>query len=209
MNFDYSEKEDEGAISYLIKHNKNIPSYIRNQNIKENYSFNPKYAFSHSDFSNSFDTQLNQKPFIIINIFPYLIKPKSYKFSVVEGGSPPVLWEFSGSNNGDEWISLSTPPQNNQLCPNGTDPSMIRVCGSTEVVLYDTIETQDKYRYFKFTVLKDRNKEYNPSAKAEIFRVGIIDIFGTLYKEFLFTHQSFHPFYSLFIKLLITIFINL
>ena len=189
MRFDYSSSNDQGAISHIVSHHKNIPLYLRNQNISNSYSYNPRKCFSDTSYSNSFDTYLDQKPFNIMDLYPYFLNPTSYMFSVIKGGSPPVIWELSCSNDTDNWMVLSNPPQNNSLCPNDLDPSMVRVCGETRFVHYYVKDTQEKYRFFKFTVLRDRAKEYNSKSNIDLFRIGFIDIFGILYKERLFSNQ--------------------
>ena len=191
MIFDYSNINDKGAISYIISHNTNKPSFIRNQDPIYTNVYNPKNSYlDWGKTCNIFDTNLTVHPFFIINLVDYKVKPISYSFSLKEDNSPPVIWDLSGSNDADNWEILSNPEKNISVCENHQNQNVPEMCNKDTIVHYDITSNNNKfYQFIRFRVLLDRKMEYKPNSLTNLYRVGFIELYGTLQNTLKFTSK--------------------
>ena len=90
MYFDYSG--NKGIVSFLISHNQWHPSFIRNQFPSQTSQFNPRRTYIEwGSYYNSFETNINDYPYLIIDLVQYRVNIESYSFSIFQGNSPPIL----------------------------------------------------------------------------------------------------------------------
>ena len=176
------------AISYIISKHSEYPVFSRNSVVRENDNdafFEPRETYFDKEKHIAYVTTNGERPFFIIDLYPYSINLLSYALTVVEKTSPPVEWKIYGSNskNGD-WRLLSAPLKNNNICSFENDNSPR--CGDSVTLLYNVKLSKSKgkrFRFIKFDLLKDRRRVYFTEEISQSLRFQKLELFGYLYNR--------------------------
>lgn len=186
LYFTESSPGARGAISHIVYHSSNYPTFKKNEIVKNpdpDYNFDPRRTYKDHSFVTTFVSLNNEKPYLIYDLHPYSILPFSYSISLMEDYTPPVEWTISVSNTGNanDWLVISHPPKNMSVCPNSSLTST--PCTQSVTNSYSTNNSLIKgssYRYINFTVIKDRYCDIFPYWSMTDFRIQRIDFYGYL-----------------------------
>ena len=177
--------QSSGAISYIISKYSQYPTFSHNKDEeivdKDSFIYSPRSTYL-NDSTIIFNTNKDVIPYHIIDVYPFKIIPFSYSITFPQGGSPAVKWEISGSNDKTNWVTLSSPPQNNSVCEEN-NPTKNQCLKDVSLLYQNSIpDSEEKqFRYLKYSVLRDRNIEYNPSQEVLLMRIKRLEFYGLLF----------------------------
>ena len=131
----------------------------------------------------------NETNDLIIDLVTHKLHPSHYELGTSNGGSPPIDFSFSGSNDKNEWFVIHSKTNYLDLCPYLNDEPK---CQSEEINVLKLDKQIGPFQYFKFSISKTRYLLYDPDHPTKDLRLSGFDIYGKLYRisENVFKYHS-------------------
>ena len=126
----------------------------------------------------NYNSGITDPSYIIFKLKRYKASITHYQFSTVVSTSPPYEWTLLGGIGNNEWVTISSPEKDANIC--GYSSFESSVCTDQTIVQYKVNTTLGPFTEFKFNQISSRYMFFFGSSKSDL-RLSGFELYGYLY----------------------------